>query len=147
MTLAQALLIECAQNIGDEGMPHILIVDDEPFQRMLIRETLSNNPQYTFSEAEDGVQAVARARHERPDLVLLDVMMPHMNGFQVCRALKTDPELRSIPIILVTALDKIEDRVNGLDAGADDFVNKPFEEEELQTRVRDILSRARTVPG
>ncbi len=128
-------------------MPHILIVDDEPFQRMLIRETLSNNPQYTFSEAEDGVQAVARARHERPDLVLLDVMMPHMNGFQVCRALKTDPELRTIPIILVTALDKIEDRVNGLDAGADDFVNKPFEEEELQTRVRDILSRARTVPG
>lgn len=128
-------------------MPHILIVDDEPFQRMLIQETLSNNPQYTFSEAEDGVQAVARARHERPDLVLLDVMMPHMNGFQVCRALKTDPELRTIPIILVTALDKIEDRVNGLDAGADDFVNKPFEEEELQTRVRDILSRARTVPG
>jgi DNA-binding response OmpR family regulator len=114
---------------------------------MLIRETLSNNPQYTFSEAEDGVQAVARARDEHPDLMLLDVMMPHMNGFQVCRALKTDLELRTIPIILVTALDKIEDRVNGLDAGADDFINKPFEEEELQTRVRDILSRARPVPG
>jgi DNA-binding response OmpR family regulator len=128
-------------------MPHILIVDDEPFQRMLIRETLSNNPQYSFSEAEDGVQAVARARNEHPDLMLLDVMMPHMNGFQVCRTLKTDPVLRGIPIILVTALDKIEDRVNGLDAGADDFINKPFEEEELQTRVRDILSRARPVPS
>lgn len=127
-------------------MPHILIVDDEPFQRMLIREMLSNNSDYTFSEAEDGVQAVARAREVPPDLMLLDVMMPHMNGFQVCRTLKTDPELRVIPIILVTALDKIEDRVNGLDAGADDFINKPFEEEELQTRVRDILSRARPVP-
>ncbi len=127
-------------------MPHILIVDDEPFQRMLIREMLSNNADYLFSEAEDGVQAVARARARHPDLILLDVMMPHMNGFQVCQTLKADPELRGVPIILVTALDKIEDRVNGLDAGADDFINKPFEEEELQTRVREILGRARAVP-
>ena len=126
-------------------MPRILIVDDEPFQRMLMRETLSNNPQYSFSEAEDGVQAVARAREEHPDLVLLDVMMPHMNGFQVCRAFRRDPQLRTTPIILVTALDKIEDRVNGLDAGADDFINKPFEEDVLQSRVRDILGRAKPV--
>src|SRR5512141_674947 len=121
-------------------MPHVLIVDDEPFQRMLIRETLASDTSLTFTEAGDGAQALELAHHTpHPDLVLLDVMMPQIDGFEVCRRLKADSVLRPIPVILVTALGQLPDKVNGLDAGADDFVNKPFEEGELQARVRSAL--------
>jgi two-component system sensor histidine kinase/response regulator len=120
-------------------MPHILIVDDELYQRMLIRETLGSDPTFTFGEAEDGTRALEQVRHERFDLVILDVMMPEMDGFEVCRKLKNDPELRTIPVVLVTALGRLQDKVMGLDSGADDFVNKPFEESELQARVRSAL--------
>ncbi len=120
-------------------MPHILIVDDERYQRMLIRETLAGDPSFTFSEAEDGEQALKEVRRRRPDLIILDVMMPRMDGFQVCRILKHDPAYQAIPIILVTALGQLQDKVTGLDSGADDFVNKPFEESELQARVRSAL--------
>ncbi len=121
-------------------MPHVLIVDDEPYQRLLIRETLADDHSLTFSEADDGLQALDRAqRLPHPDLVILDVMMPQVDGLGVCRALKADPVLRVVPVILVTALGHVQDKVAGLDAGADDFINKPFDESELQARVRSAL--------
>src|SRR3954447_24581447 len=120
-------------------MPHILIVDDEPYQRMLIRETLAIEPSFTFNEAEDGMMALEEVQRRSPDVIILDVMMPKMDGFQVCARLKSNPKFRSTPIILVTALGQLQDKVKGLDSGADDFVNKPFEESELQARVRSAL--------
>ncbi|SRR5258706_11215109 len=121
-------------------MPSILIVDDEYPQRVLIRETLSGDDSLTFLEAEDGVQALRQARSERPDLIILDVMMPKMDGFQVCRILKADPALSTVPIILVTALGHVEDQATALDLGAFGFVNKPFEEKDLLAKVHGALS-------
>jgi two-component system, sensor histidine kinase and response regulator len=120
-------------------MPLILIVDDEMYQRTLIRETLASDPSQEFVEAENGKQGLDEAQLRIPDVILLDVMMPGMNGFEVCAKLKANPRLRSVPIILVTALGQTQDKVSGLDSGADDFVNKPFEELELQARVRSAL--------
>src|SRR5258707_8086843 len=120
-------------------MPLILIVDDEMYQRTLIRETLASDPSLEFVEAENGKQGLDEAQLRIPDVILLDVMMPGMNGFEVCAKLKANPRLRSVPIILVTALGQTQDKVSGLDSGADDFVNKPFEELELQARVRSAL--------
>ena len=122
-------------------MSKVLIADDEPFQRILIRETLTVDPQFEFVEAENGAQALDNARREQPDLIILDIMMPDMNGLQVCRALKADPNLRAVPVIMVTALNKEEDRVNALDAGAANFVSKPFEADELQDVVYQALNR------
>jgi two-component system, sensor histidine kinase and response regulator len=120
-------------------MPLVLIVDDESYQRTLIRETLSSDPTLTFAEAGNGQKGLEQVFNTPPDVILLDVMMPVMNGFQVCHRIKNDPQFRAIPVILVTALGRVEDKVAGLDAGADDFVNKPFEESELQARVRSAL--------
>src|SRR5262245_34410935 len=125
-------------------MPRVLIADDEPFQRILIRETLTEDPEFAFFEAENGAQALEKARREQPDLIILDIMMPDMDGLQVCRLLKSDPRLQTIPVIMVTALNKEEDRVNALDAGADNFLSKPFEADELQSVVNDALDRAGT---
>ncbi len=121
-------------------MPRVLIADDEPFQRILIRETLTEEPEFVFFEAENGAQALEQARREKPDLIILDIMMPDMDGLQVCRLLKADPRLNVIPVVMVTALNKEEDRVNALDAGADDFLSKPFEAEELQAVVERALN-------
>ena len=120
-------------------MALVLIVDDERYQRALIRETLATDSSLTFAEAENGREALELAPSIRPDVVILDVMMPVLDGFYVCRALKTNPLLRTVPVILVTALGQTQDKVAGLDSGADDFVNKPFEESELQARVRSAL--------
>ncbi len=121
-------------------MPRVLIADDEPFQRILIRETLTEDSEFAFYEAENGAQALEQAHRERPDLIILDIMMPDMDGLQVCRLLKADPRLNTIPVIMVTALNKEEDRVNALDAGADNFLSKPFEAHELQAVVNSALN-------
>src|SRR5258708_19773096 len=104
-------------------MAVILIVDDEMCQRTLIRETLAADPSLEFVEAENGKQGLEEAQLRIPDVILLDVMMPGMNGFEVCAKLKANPRLRSVPIILVPALAQTHDNVNGLDSAADDFVN------------------------
>ncbi|MEP7286742.1 MAG: hybrid sensor histidine kinase/response regulator [Chloroflexota bacterium] len=120
-------------------MTLVLIVDDEMYQRTLIRETLAIDRTLNFIDAENGQQALELVEYVKPDVILLDVMMPTMNGFQVCQKIKANPQLQTIPIILVTALGQLTDKVTGLDSGADDFVNKPFEEAELQARVRSAL--------
>ena len=124
----------------------ICIADDEPRGRQLLRDLLSPEG-YQLVEAVDGEEAVAVVLLERPDLVLLDVMMPHLNGFEVCRKLRADKGMSQVPIILLTALDDRRSRLQGLEAGADDFISKPLDAMELRTRVRTItrLNRFRTL--
>ena len=117
--------------------PIILLVDDEPASRQAIEAVLDGQG-YDLHVAENGRQALAHAAALVPDLILLDVMMPGMDGFEVCQLLRADPTLAEVPIVLVTALDDRESRIQGLEAGADDFVSKPFNRAELRARVRTI---------
>ncbi len=121
-----------------ENRPKILIVDDEKMNLKLMASMLAplQHEVLLANNGEDALNIVAR---ENPDLILLDVMMPRLDGFTVCRMLKSDEATRLIPIIMVTALNQLEDRVQGLEAGADDFLTKPFHELELTTRVRSLL--------
>ncbi|MCB0135948.1 MAG: response regulator [Caldilineaceae bacterium] len=127
--------IEVAQS--EQFKSSILIVDDAPAGRETM-EALLFSPAYDLHFASSGAQALEMAAGIRPDLILLDVMMPGMDGFEVCRRLRADPELAHIPIILVTALDDRASRLQGIDSGADDFVSKPFDSAELRARVRTI---------
>ncbi|MCB9076132.1 MAG: response regulator [Anaerolineaceae bacterium] len=116
----------------------ILIVDDEPVIRNILKDLLLSMD-YHLEFACDGFEALQKLPVVKPDLILLDVMMPLMSGLEVTRQIKSHPEWQSIPIILVTALDGRADVVRGLDAGADDFVRKPFDHIELLARVRSML--------
>ncbi|MEZ5285008.1 MAG: response regulator [Vicinamibacterales bacterium] len=124
----------------------VLIVDDEPTGREVLEGLLSTEP-YELQFAEDGHQALASARRAAPDLMLLDVMMPGLDGYEVCRRIRTEPVLRELPVILVTALDDRASRIQGLEAGADDFVSKPFDRVELRARIRTVtrLNRYRAL--
>ncbi len=115
----------------------ILIVDDAETGREIL-EALLSSQSYQLVFAANGFEALDKAAEITPDLILLDVMMPGMDGFEVCRRLRADPELAEIPIILVTALDDRNSRIQGIEAGADDFVTKPFDHAELRARVRTI---------
>ncbi len=116
----------------------VLIVDDVPLNRKL-QQTYLDAVGYKVILAEDGVEALQRVKEEAPDLILLDVMMPKMDGFQVCKRLKNDERTRFVPIIMVTALNELEDKIKGIDAGADDFISKPFHKLELLARVKSLL--------
>jgi DNA-binding response OmpR family regulator len=115
----------------------ILIVDDEPPIIDLLSYNLKR-ANYEVVVAHDGEQALAQARRERPDLVILDLMLPHVDGLEVCRTLRRE---RDVPIIMLTALDAEVDRVVGLELGADDYVVKPFSVRELMARVKNVLRR------
>ena len=117
----------------------ILVADDEQAVRESLRRSLSFNG-YDVVLAEDGAQAVKLIEAEQPELVILDVMMPQMDGLEVCRTLRSSGDDR--PILLLTARDGVSDRVAGLDAGADDYLPKPFALEELLARVRSLFRRS-----
>jgi two-component system cell cycle response regulator len=121
----------------------ILVVDDVEANVRLLEAKLTAD-YYDVITASDGPTALARAAADQPDIVLLDVMMPGMDGFQVCRRLKDDPETRHIPVVLVTALDGRHDRIVGLEAGADEFLTKPVDDVALFARVR-ALTRLKQV--
>ena len=116
----------------------ILIVDDEPGARNILDALLSREG-YQLEFASCGGEALEKVQTITPSLVLLDVMMPEMDGFEVCRKLRDTPALAEVPIILITALDDRESRLEGIRAGADDFLSKPFDREELRVRIRTIL--------
>ena len=121
-----------------DAQSRILIVDDDAGVRGALRELLIFEG-YQVAVAKDGPEALERATELVPDLILLDVMMPGMNGYEVCGRLRADPLLGGVPVIMLTALDDSDSRLRGIEAGADDFVSKPFEYVELQARVRTIL--------
>lgn len=118
----------------------ILVVEDEPDIREVIEFNLKCEG-YRVSGASDGEQGLECARREFPDAILLDRMLPGLDGLEVCRRLKADPDLRSIPIIMVTAKAEVDDVVEGLEAGADDYLSKPFSPKELLARVKAVVRR------
>jgi class 3 adenylate cyclase len=123
---------------ASSAVPLILVVDDRPEGRKLLSLRLQQQG-WRVLQAEGGVQALALAEQQPPDLVLLDVLMPDLDGFEVCRRLRAMPALRAVPVVLITSLEDTEHCVRGLEAGADDFITKPFKPAELQARVRSLL--------
>ena len=123
----------------------VLIVDDMRENRLLLSSQLKLDG-HNILEASGGQDGIAMAKKHDPDLILLDVMMPDINGFEVCKTLKADPQTHLIPIIMITALSKVESRIEGKKAGADEFLSRPHIREELLVRVRTLiqLKRART---
>lgn len=119
-------------------MARILIVDDSPTEIHILTGILQKGG-HEISTAPDGEKGVAAAREIKPDLVLMDVVMPGMNGFQATRQLSRDPETASIPVIIVTTKEQETDRVWGLRQGAKDYVTKPVDEAELVTKVKAVL--------
>ena len=122
----------------NEKKPLILVVDDEDSNRRVLQMLLAGEGYRTVA-ANDGPQALASAAAEPPDLVLLDVMMPGMDGFEVAARFKADPRTKSAPIVMVTALEDRESRLRGLKAGAEDFLSKPIDRAELTVRVKNLL--------
>jgi cyclic di-GMP phosphodiesterase len=116
----------------------VLVVDDHPLNLELIEGCLADVDCRVIT-ATDGIEALELVKKDRPDLVLLDVMMPRMDGYEVCQRLKDSPEGKLLPVVMVTALGQIADRVRGLEVGADDFIVKPIERVELVARVRSLL--------
>jgi len=116
----------------------ILIVDDEPINVDMLTQELDEEG-YNLLTAGDGEEALIKVHEHQPDLILLDVMMPKVDGLTVCRILKGSGKTILIPIILLTALQAHEDRVRGIEAGADDFISKPFDRDELLAKIRALL--------
>ncbi len=116
----------------------VLVVDDNPQNTELVSAYLETLP-VEVATAVDGVEAMAQAERFRPDLVLLDVMMPRMSGFEVCQKIKQNPALRDTVVIMVTALHEVGDFERAVECGCDDFITKPVNKLELVTRVRSLL--------
>jgi two-component system phosphate regulon response regulator PhoB len=122
--------------------PFILVVEDEPALVTLLRYNFEAAG-YEVATAPDGDEALMAIAERRPDLVVLDWMLPSISGLEVCRQIRRKPETRDVPVIMLTARGEEADRVRGLDSGADDYVTKPFSPAELVARVRAVLRRSR----
>jgi DNA-binding response OmpR family regulator len=122
----------------------ILVVDDDPKHLRLV-EVLLRPRGYTVVTAANGAEALEQVHRAQPDLILLDVMMPLVDGFEVCKLLKDHPATRLIPVVMMTALGSVEDRIKGIDAGADDFLTKPVHRDELLARIRTSLRLKRAI--
>jgi two-component system alkaline phosphatase synthesis response regulator PhoP len=120
----------------------ILIVDDEIDTLLPLQKSLEVED-YLIVGASNGPEALIKAKTELPDLIILDLMMPEMDGYEVCEKLKKDPLTKNIPVIILTAKDAVRDKVKGLDIGADDYVTKPFNLKELKARIKSALRRAK----
>ncbi len=124
------------------GQLQVLLVEDEPAQREVLAYNLEAEG-YEVRQAEDGEEAMLLIAEAAPDLIILDWMMPNLSGIEVCRRVKTRPETRDIPVIMLSARSEEVDAVRGLDTGADDYVIKPYNLRELMARVRSQLRRVR----
>lgn len=122
----------------------ILVVEDDEIVARTIERTLRSQHEYRVTVAHSGVEGLQAARRQPPALVLLDVIMPGMDGYAVCREMRADPLLVDTPILFLTASSKDEDKITGFRAGADDYLTKPFNIDELLLRIRAILRRTRT---
>ncbi len=122
----------------------ILIVDDEMDTLLPLKISLQVED-YIVIGALNGCEAIDKAKIEIPDLILLDIMMPEMDGYEVCSRLKKDARTKNIPIIMLTAKDAVRDKVKGLDIGADDYVTKPFNLNELKARIKTVLRRSKNL--
>jgi two-component system, OmpR family, phosphate regulon response regulator PhoB len=121
----------------------ILVVDDEPDVTDLVAYNLKARG-FHVESLNDATASIAKARQLQPDLIILDIMMPHLSGIQICRILRNDNKLARIPIIFLTAKSEPQDRIEGLESGADDYLAKPFSPKELTLRVESILRRLAT---
>jgi signal transduction histidine kinase len=124
-----------------EGLDHILLVDDNPDMLHFMVDQL--RVAYNLSLAKDGEEGILLAKSEHPDLIISDIMMPIKDGYQLCRELKEDPKTAAIPIVLLTAKGSLSDKIEGLEQGADDYLTKPFYQEELRARVLSLLHKRR----
>ena len=123
----------------------ILVVEDDPRVVIFVADQLKHIG-YQVTVARNGVEALEKVKEDKPDLIVLDVMMPEMDGFEVCRRLKSSPETKSIPILMLTAKGQEEDMVTGLDIGADDYLPKPYGKAEFEARVKALLRRSASPP-
>ena len=132
------------RHVGTKGVVEldrkkILIVDDEPHIVELVRVCLEDT-EYDIVEAYDGEEALSKAREEHPDVILLDIMLPKKDGYEVCRELKTNDETREIPIVMLTAKGQEVDKVKGFQSGADSYMTKPFSPLRLLTELEEKLT-------
>ena len=118
----------------------ILVVDDSKVNVKMVEESLRKG-KYEVLKAYSGEEALHKVNDNPPDLILLDILMPGIDGYEVCERLKADPKTSFIPIVMVTSLDKEEERIKGLELGAEDYITKPFSPRDLLARVRRVLSR------
>ncbi len=136
--------VEIAERIENfsDTRSKILIVDDEIDTLLPLKKSLEVE-NYLVLGASNGFEALELAKTNIPDLILLDIMMPGMDGYEVCARLKKDPVTRNIPVIMLTAKDAIREKVKGFDTGADDYVTKPFNLNELKARIKSVMRRFR----
>jgi len=134
--------VEIAERIENfsDTRSKILLVDDEIDTLLPLKMSLEAED-YLVLGANNGFEALELAKTNIPDLILLDIMMPGMDGYEVCAQLKKDPVMRNIPVIMLTAKDAVREKVKGLDIGADDYVTKPFNLNELKARIKSVLRR------
>jgi two-component system cell cycle response regulator len=127
-----------AYDPDEEKTNRILVVDDNE-QNLELLVAYLETMECEVDTATDGIEAYDKIEQNPPDLILLDIMMPRMSGFECCRKIKSTPQLRDIPILMVTALNAMEDIEQGVECGTDDFISKPVNRLELVTRVRNLL--------
>ncbi len=118
----------------------VLFVDDDALMRRIVSDRLSLQG-YEVQAAVDGEEGLQFAQQKTPDIIISDVVMPKMDGFELCRRLRADPKLAKVPIIMLTSRSQSQDKVRGLDLGADDYLTKPFDPQELEARIRALLRR------
>ena len=133
-------------SVATANKPLVLIVEDEAALMTMLRYNLEKQG-FRVEEAGDGEEALTRISELKPDMVLLDWMLPHLSGIEVCRQLRRRPATRELPVIMITARSEDQDAVRGLNTGADDYVTKPFSTEALVARMRALMRRSNTVPA
>ena len=140
LSLPENMIEDLLEELSDTRQK-ILIVDDELDALTALKRALEAD-NYNIVEAADGLSAIEKVKTEKPDVVLLDLMMPEMDGIEACKHLKSDPKYKHIPIIMLTAKGEIDNKIEGIEMGADDYVTKPFNLHELKARIKMVLRRA-----